>query len=191
VRRGFHLHVDLCPVRIADRDGRTLPAGEAGDVILSNLINRATVLINYRVGDIATMGTQRCACGRSLPVLESLVGRRDEWFDLPDGRAVHTQELRALFRGEVAVWRYQLVQEADRRVRAALVVDDQCDREATRRHIEIKLRTSLGPDVPLEVTVVPSIEPGPNGKHRPILSHRRRADGWASGAQRGSELGVG
>jgi phenylacetate-CoA ligase len=128
------------------------------------------------MGDVATLGLGRCPCGRSLPLLESLVGRRDEWFDLPDGRVVHTQELRSLFNGMVAVWRYQLVQEADRRVRAAVVVDDRHDREATRRHVEAKLRTSLGHEVPLEVRVVPAIAPGPNGKHRPILSHRRRAD---------------
>lgn len=44
--------------------------GEAqkGEMMISNPVNQGTVLLNYRLGDIATLSRQRCSCGRSLPL---------------------------------------------------------------------------------------------------------------------------
>jgi phenylacetate-CoA ligase len=75
-REGFHLNVDLCAVRIVDAEGRTVPPGTSGDIVISSLDNRATVLLNYRIGDRGTLSPQPCPCGRSLPLLASLEGRR-------------------------------------------------------------------------------------------------------------------
>ena len=65
-RSGFHIHDDLCHVRIVGDDGQTLPPGQQGQVVISNLVNRATVLLNYRLGDVASISTARCACGACL-----------------------------------------------------------------------------------------------------------------------------
>ena len=51
--RGYHVNSDLYPVRIIDSRGRDAEPGQPGEVILSNLVNRATVLLNYRLGDLA------------------------------------------------------------------------------------------------------------------------------------------
>ena len=53
-RRGFHLHEDLADVRLLDASGAPAATGESGEVVLSNLVNRGTVLLNYRLGDMAT-----------------------------------------------------------------------------------------------------------------------------------------
>jgi phenylacetate-CoA ligase len=54
-RTGFHLHPDLCHLRVIRADGSSAAPGERGEVVISNLVNRATVLLNYRIGDLATM----------------------------------------------------------------------------------------------------------------------------------------
>ena len=51
--QGLHLNVDLYPVRIVDPEGRTLPPGTSGEVVVSNLVNHGMVLLNYRLGDVA------------------------------------------------------------------------------------------------------------------------------------------
>lgn len=86
---GLHLNIDLYPVRAADAEGRSLPPGESGDVVVSNLVNKATVLLNYRLGDIACMLPEPCPCGRSLPLLSFPQGRTDDWIRLPSGKVVH------------------------------------------------------------------------------------------------------
>src|SRR5688500_17537960 len=52
--RGYHLNMDFCPVRLVDADGRDVPDGGSGSVLVSDLTNRATVLLNYRLGDVAS-----------------------------------------------------------------------------------------------------------------------------------------
>ena len=49
----YHLHEDLCHVKIVNRTGARMADGERGEVVISNLVNRATVLLNYRIGDVA------------------------------------------------------------------------------------------------------------------------------------------
>ena len=59
---GFHLHSDLAHVRIVDEEGRDVPAGESGEVLVSNLVNRGTVLLNYRLGDQGSLARGAGVC---------------------------------------------------------------------------------------------------------------------------------
>lgn len=49
--------------------------GHEGEVIYTDLNNRVMPLINYRLGDVATIEASLCQCGRALPVIRSLQGR--------------------------------------------------------------------------------------------------------------------
>src|SRR4029453_5918980 len=60
--RGLHLKITLYPVRIVNARGESLPDGESGDVVVSNLVNRATVLLNYRLGDLSRLLAESCPC---------------------------------------------------------------------------------------------------------------------------------
>ena len=75
---GFHIREDICPLRLVDERGQPVPPGRPGQVVISNLVNHGTVLLNYRLGDVAVQSEPACACGRKLPVLAQINGRRDE-----------------------------------------------------------------------------------------------------------------
>jgi phenylacetate-CoA ligase len=114
-RRWFHLHDDLCHVRIVDAEGGTLPDGTRGEVVISNLVNRGTVLLNYRLGDHATIVTEECSCGRTTRLLSELEGRAQEFVRLPDGSLVSPTMLADAIEPYAEIIRYQLVQvERDR-----------------------------------------------------------------------------
>ena len=66
-RTGFHLHEDLCHVVVAE-----------DEVVITNLVNRGTVLVNYRLGDLASLASDSCPCGRTSLRLAALKGRTDE-----------------------------------------------------------------------------------------------------------------
>ncbi len=76
-------------LRVVDGKGMTLPPGKTGEIVVSNLINRATVLLNYRTGDLGMLSPAACPCGRTLPTIERLDGRTDDVLPLPDGEAAH------------------------------------------------------------------------------------------------------
>lgn len=167
---GFHINADLYPVRIIDRDGRTLPPGETGEVVVSNLVNRATVLLNYRLGDLAAILPDPCPCGRSLPLLGSLEGRRDDWIELASGRTIHPMAVRRLFTKEEQIWQYQVIQESPARFRISLVAAPSCDRAAARERLAAGFRAHLGREVATEVVFVDAIERTPGGKFRPVIA---------------------
>jgi len=173
--RGVHLNLDLYPVRIVDEAGRTLPAGESGEVIVSNLVNGGTVLLNYRLGDIAALLPGCCPCGRALPLLSYPQGRSDDLIRLASGRIVHPQVVRNLFNDEELVWEYQVVHQAGARFRIALLAAPQCDRAATRQRVEAKFARVFGHDVDTNVVFVDAIDRTAGGKFRPVISQSMKA----------------
>jgi len=84
-RQGFHISTDQVAFRVVDARGDDVAAGERGELILTNLVNRATVVINYRLGDLVTAGTGPCPCGRTFPLILGVDGRLDDLVARPDG----------------------------------------------------------------------------------------------------------
>ena len=132
---GHHLNVDFCPLRIVDADGRDLPAEETGDVVTSNLVNRGTVLLNYRLGDRAARLATECACGRTLPLLSPVQGRVSEWLRTASGEPVHPQVLRSVLRKVPGLLRYTLEQDRPGFVRVIAVTAPSADTEALRAEV--------------------------------------------------------
>lgn len=108
-RAGIHVEDDLCHVRVLSGDGGPAPAGAHGEVVISNLVNRGTVLLNYRLGDLATWSAEPCRCGRRTPVLSDVEGRLEATVRLPDGRFVPEGAVQVLLKDR-GLATFQLVQ---------------------------------------------------------------------------------
>lgn len=172
-RTGFHLHEDLSHVRIADEDGRSLPAGEPGQIVISNLVNRASVLLNYPIGDVGSITEERCPCGRTLRSLSELEGRVEDILTLADGRFVHPRAVWQVFKEDDEVLQYQLTQHDPHRFALTLTtLDEDAYRRALERGLP-ELERLLGEGAVIESarrdeTVVR------DGKFRAVASHYNR-----------------
>jgi phenylacetate-CoA ligase len=175
-RRGFHLNVDLVHFRVVDASGRPVPKGKRGELVISNLTNRGTVLLNYRLQDIGVLCDESCPCGRALPLLSRLEGRKYDMLDMADGRFVPPAAVDHIFyeglrRYGDKVLQYQLIQhDYDRfEVRLAMV-----DRQAFDRVVSgyvSELRELLGATATIEAIYYPQRLPvGAGGKFRPFVS---------------------
>ena len=167
---GLHVNIDLYPVRVVNSDGGSLPLGDSGDIIVSNLVNRATVLLNYRLGDIASLLPEPCPCGRSLPLLSPILGRCDDWIRLPSGQSIHPQSVRVIFTNEEQILLYQVIQETPTCFRVFIVAGNGCNRQATRERIANKFVETFGEGIATEIVFVDSIDRTVTGKFRPIIS---------------------
>jgi phenylacetate-CoA ligase len=172
--RGLHLNIDLYPLRVVDGSDRDLVPGASGEVIVSNLVNRGMVLLNYRLGDIVTLLPDRCDCGRSLPLLSFPEGRSDDLIELASRRIVHPQAIRSLFNEERTIWEYQVEQLTDTHFRVALLTAPACDRQATRPRVTDKVAAVLGSGVRIDVEFVDAIDRTLGGKFAPVISRRAR-----------------
>ena len=173
-RTGFHLHEDLCHVRIVGDDGRDVPAGTPGRVLVSNLVNRATVLLNHPIGDVAALSTGTCACGRTMRLLTELEGRVEDALALDDGRFVHPRSVWQALKDDADVLQYQLVQTEPRRfVLHLATLDDAAFARARERSLS-KLARLLAPDPVIDVErAAPRAQDGPV-KFRAVASRLPR-----------------
>ena len=71
---GYHVMAEGLIVEIVNAQGLPCPPGETGRVLVTDLLNLATPVIRYDIGDIAVQGGP-CACGRGLPTLARIMGR--------------------------------------------------------------------------------------------------------------------
>ena len=167
---GLHVNEDIYPVRIVDGQGRDLPAGEPGEVVVSNLVNRTMVILNYRLGDRASFIPDTCRCGRSLPLLSFPEGREGEWVPLPGGRKVHGLFLHVLLRADRTVYQYRIVQTALDRFGLSLVVAQTANQAAVADRIKAGFEKALGHGIGIEIRFVPSIPAEPSGKAKPLVA---------------------
>jgi phenylacetate-CoA ligase len=171
---GFHLNVDLCPVRIVDVEGNTLPPGQVGEVVVSNLYNRAMVLLNYRIGDRGALSPTPCPCGRSLPLLKRLEGRSSSTLHLADGREILDHVLTHAYKDVLQdAMAFQIVERRAGDFLWRVVAAPDADRNALQRGILDVAQRVLGEGNALAVEFVDRIEPGPGGKLERVVQSGR------------------
>jgi phenylacetate-CoA ligase len=168
-RDGFHLHPDLCHLRVIRADGSSAAPGEQGEVIISNLVNRATVLLNYRLGDRAALAEGACPCGRTLPLLTDLDGRVEELIELPNGRAVYPRLIWRLLKWRAEVLRYQLVQRAPTEFVFRLMTTDRHAYDRLLPDLLAELHELMGPGVSIQPEHHAHLGMTGRAKFRPIV----------------------
>ena len=78
-QNGIHMWSDICLVEILDPDtGETMPDGKPGEMVVTILQKEALPIIRYRTGDVTSLDTTPCPCGRTHPRIARLSGRVDD-----------------------------------------------------------------------------------------------------------------
>ena len=140
----------------------------------SNLCNRATVLLNYRLGDLGVMSTEPCSCGRTLPVLSELRGRVNEFLTLPDGRRIIAGVIEVPLLDELATTlQAQLVQRGERELLWRIVPFASIDPEPFKRAFREKTLSLVGEGMDVVVEFVDDIPRTPTGKRLRLLKESR------------------
>lgn len=83
---GYHLDSDLIITQFLDPNLEEVAGNESGQIVCTSLFNFAMPLLRYVVGDIGVPSDEVCPCGRSLPLMKGIEGRKDSLILLPDGR---------------------------------------------------------------------------------------------------------
>ena len=153
-RRDFHLNADSLLVELL-QNGKRVPPGETGEVVVTNLFRYAMPLIRYSPGDLASSAEAPCLCGLGLPVLGRIDGRSNHIVPLPNGRVfVGFSEIMGEF---VEVLRYQIIQ-LSLNMFLIKIVPRTGFSELTRSSIAHALASRLGEGIQIEVRTVDGSE---------------------------------
>ncbi|MCA9677438.1 MAG: phenylacetate--CoA ligase family protein [Kofleriaceae bacterium] len=164
----YHVQAERVLVEILDDAGAPCGPGATGRVVVTDLHNFATPLIRYDIGDYAEVGAP-CPCGRGLPVLDRIVGRRRGMLSYPDGRVawpVFTVPCR-----QAARYReLQLVQDTVDALRLRIVPDGPLTAD-DRAALTAALHACLGHPFAITFEVVAELGRTPAGKLEEFVSH--------------------
>lgn len=165
--RGMHIVSSRVVLEIA-KDGKAVPPGVPGSVVLTNLSNMSTPIIRYSgMGDVAVLESEPCPCGNRQPLLKVVEGRLVDSLVLSDGRLLHPFTLTLALENVPLIAKFQIVQESLDSVRVLVVPETRYDGHRTIcEEIQQNLRKSLGEKVQITVDLVTDIpEMGKPGFH--------------------------
>lgn len=164
----YHIQSENVFVEVLDEAGQPCSAGQSGRVVLTDLHNYAMPIIRYAVGDYAEVG-RPCACGRGLPVLSRILGRRRNMFTLPSGDR-RWPNLDIAQWGQFATIRQaQVVQHAPEDFEVKLVTDAPLH-EGQSRGLHDFIAARIGYPVTLRLNRVDEIPLSAGGKREDFVS---------------------
>jgi phenylacetate-CoA ligase len=166
---GLHISMENLLVEILDDDGRPTPNGVEGNVVITDLFNFGMPFIRYANGDRALAGWGTCSCGRGLPLLKKVVGRRLDILETPDSRRIPGEFFPHLMKDYPAIKRFQVVQEQLDCLEIRIVVSDPLSRQVSSM-LESEIRKVVGPLVQVKILRVDNIPLTRAGKLRVVIS---------------------
>jgi phenylacetate-CoA ligase len=166
-RTGFHISTDQVAVRIVDDAGRDVGPGERGELVLTNLTNRATVVLNYRLGDLVTVAPGACVCGRTLPLIADIDGRLDDLIARPGGSRMHALALLPGLQAVEGVRQVQVLQDAINDFRLRVVWARGA--EARPSELVARMASVLGEQIRVSVEPIEMLEQEPSGKVKTVI----------------------
>lgn len=167
-----HIMSEAVIIELLRDDGTHCGEGEMGRVVVTDLLNFATPMIRYDIGDFAVAGPP-CPCGRGLPTFSRVVGRERNLLRLPDGRRHWPLIGSYYFRDVAPVRQFQAIQHSFERIEVRLV----CERPLTRQEegdLRRMILKALGHDFMIELQYFDGRLPvGPNGKFEEFICQVR------------------
>ena len=166
---GLHIQEDAYILEFA-RAGSPAPAGEPGEVLVTDLRNLAMPLIRYQIGDVGRKRTDPCPCGRAFALMDVTHGRVLDVIVGPGGTLLPGEYFPHLFK------------EVDRDVEAFQVWQPTIDtldismkvrrgaRDDLEHYLGSHIAGKLGPNVQIRFRRVEELTGESSGKWRPTRS---------------------
>lgn len=154
-------------LELLDADGETVTEeGAIGEIVATGLIGPATVFMRYRTGDLASRARSGpCECGRPGPLLQTIIGRVQEFVVSSRGRPVSATAMNMHNDLFDRVLRFQFRQEVPGRVYLLLMTAPGFGSHDLQR-IRTEIGAKLGEDFELVIERVEQIATSPRGKQR-------------------------
>ncbi len=164
--KGMHLNLDHNIVEFLRDDGTPCAPGEDGRIVVTELINYGMPMIRYEVGDRGVPSDRTCACGRGLPLMESITGRVADFLVAADGSKVAgisiIENSLTRFPG---IKQLQIVQKIPLLLTVNLVPDTGYGQDVEDELLN-GLRDMLGAEMQFEINHVEKIAQEKSGKYR-------------------------
>jgi phenylacetate-CoA ligase len=175
-RDGLHIQEDHFLAEVIDPEsGEPVPEGADGELVFTTLLKEAQPLIRYRTGDVGSVTTERCECGRTMARITALRGRLDDML-IVRGVNLFPSTVETLLLGvEDVAPHYRLIVERPEEMDEVSVecepASSEIDRAELAERLEALLRDNTGIRIPVSV-VEPGDVPRSEGKAVRVVDRR-------------------
>jgi phenylacetate-CoA ligase len=104
---GLHNYDEYGYLELLDTDNPKIKR-----IIGTNLHNLTTPLIRYDTGDLAVLAEHPCSCGRTLPTIKNIIGRKDAFIKTIEEYEIPTTNFYTMFEHFQEIDRWQIVQRS-------------------------------------------------------------------------------
>jgi phenylacetate-CoA ligase len=149
-RDGSHVNEDHFLPEIVDPDsGEPLPDGEEGVLVFTTLTKQAMPVLRYWTGDITSLNSEPCVCGRTLTRMALIKGRTDDMLIIRGVNVYPTQIEAVLNEVRELSPHYRLVVTRegtldDLEVQAEVVEDDHLSNSSLPEQVAARIKSTLG-----------------------------------------------
>jgi phenylacetate-CoA ligase len=171
---GYHLQAEAALVEILDDAGRPCRPAGIGRVVVTPLFNYAMPLLRYEIGDYAEMAAP-CRCGRGLPTVKRILGRRRNLLLLTDGTRHWPSFGTRRFLDLAPIRQHQFVQTGIDVIEARLVVERALT-DAEEKQLAAHVMARLPAPFKISFVYVDQIPRSAAGKYEDFMSLLDRAD---------------
>jgi phenylacetate-coenzyme A ligase PaaK-like adenylate-forming protein len=165
----YHINAEHVLVEVLDENAAPVAFGGMGRVVLTTLENHLMPLVRYEIGDYVETAPDRCACGRSLPAIRAVLGRKLSLFRLRGGAMVSPWPLTGYLKAHRELKQFQIVQKTADRYVVRFVAD-----RPLAQMVEDQIRSGffrvLGSDIAVEFEQVKEIPRTRSRKYMTALS---------------------
>ena len=163
---GMHISIDSYFVEFVREDGAPASTGEIARVIITDLDNKAMPLIRYEIRDMGRYFDKSCSCGRGLPLMSGLAGRKDEYILSADNKKFYFSFFHHFFDRYEEVRYFQVHQNGRDGVEVWIVKEYEIDENVLSKKISEELLKHL--NVNVTIKYVNELSEEKNGKIVPI-----------------------
>ena len=165
---GYHIDAEAVIMEFLKND-ESVSSGESGEIVYTNLYNYSMPLIRYKIGDVGIPTDEKCPCGRGLPVMKLIEGRKDAFMQLSDGRILSPIVWTILLR-PFQLQQFKVIQESRNNITIQIVPDGKNPIHELTTSIIDNIHTYLGSETPIEIETVKEIPRERSGKVQSVIS---------------------
>lgn len=136
---GGHLQPELIIGEIIDENDRPVDVGESGELVITTLGIEGMPLLRYRTGDICSIETSHCSCGRRTPRISPILGRKNQMIKYK-GTTLYPSSMYDILEGVEQVKNYQVEIYTNDIGTDEILIRLGCDQISEQLEAEIKDR---------------------------------------------------
>lgn len=159
-----NLHYELLSGVIELLDDNDKPCN-TGRAVVTSFATRGTPLIRYDIGDRMTMSNRTCTCGRNTPIVDSILGRINDYIYSPENGKINLGNLSNSVKYVKGVKRFQVHQNELNSIVVLCVVSEEYTKE-DERYFKKELIDRVGQAMEVNFRYVDKIPKEKSGKYR-------------------------